>query len=581
METAATTAYATERLDHLGIVAGVCREIGLAEFLDEHAADSRQKVSLGTATAAMVLNGLGFSNRRLYLVPQFFENKPVERLLGVPGIEAADLNDDCLGRALDWLYANDVTRLFAGIALRARRAFGIEEPSRVHVDTTSFSVNGKYEAITTTTTGGGNDEEEEEEEETMLAVTYGYSRDHRADLKQWMLALATTHEGDVPLFMCPLDGNSSDARTLVAAMEALKEQLRGEEETGEEGPSVAASIYVADAGIYGEENMSRLARAGVEWVSRVPATSTAARSAIDPEEPPDWQHDDDDDDDDDDARLRWYTRLMELPQGIERWVVLSSEEGRERAEKTFWRQAARQQEAWEKTLRRLGNRAFACEADAREALKEATKRMPEWLKVEKTTLSSRPRYAKGGRPGKDARPASIEWRIKATLGIDRERAEHECERRARYIVGTSVLDPARLSEEELIRIYKGQGGVERGFRFLKDPLFLASSVFVKKPERIVALGFVMVVCLLVYRLAEHRLRKRLAESGQSIPNQAGKPSARPTMRWVFQFFEGIDVLYVRSPTGIVSRHVLHLRPVHEQVLRLLGPAYQKLYDVPI
>jgi transposase len=571
-ETAATSAYATERLDHLGIVAGVCWEIGLAEFLDVQAAGSRQKISVGTATVAMVLNGLGFSNRRLYLVPQFFENKPLERLLGVSGIEATDLNDDCLGRTLDWLYAHDVTRLFAGIALRARRAFGIEEPSRVHVDTTSFSVSGEYEAA-----AAAVDEESEEANAMLLAVTHGYSREHRADLKQWMLALATTHEGDVPLFMRPLDGNSSDARTLLAAVEALKEQLRGEVEgeTGEEAPSAVASIYVADAGIYGEENMSRLALAGVEWVSRVPATSTAARSAIDPQEPPEWRHDED-------GRLRWYTRLVQLPQATERWVVLSSEEGRKRTEKTFWRQAARQQEAWEKTLRRLGNRTFACQADARQALKEATKRMPEWLEVEESALSSRPRYAKGGRPGKDATPQSIEWRIKATLGIDLERAEHECERRARYIVGTSVLDPARLSDEELIRTYKGQDGVERGFRFLKDPLFLASSVFVKKPERIVALGFVMVVCLLVYRLAEHRLRKRLAEGGESIPNQVGKPSAKPTMRWVFQFFEGIDVLYVRSPAGkVVSRHVLHLRPVHEQVLRLLGPAYQKLYDVPI
>lgn len=118
-------------------------------------------------------------------------------------------------------------------------------------------------------------------------------------------------------------------------------------------------------------------------------------------------------------------------------------------------------------------------AELVQALKEATKRMPEWLKVEQTTLSSRPRYAKGGRPGKDATPQSIERRIKATLGIYRERAELECERRAGYIVGTSVLDSARL----------WQGGVERGFRFLKDPLFLASSVFVKKPERIVGAIF--------------------------------------------------------------------------------------------
>ncbi len=88
-------AYRTERLDHLGIVAGVCREAGIAEWLDEHAGDQRRSVSIGTATVAMILNGLGFSNRQLYLVPQSFENKPVEHLLG-EGISAEMLNDNWL-----------------------------------------------------------------------------------------------------------------------------------------------------------------------------------------------------------------------------------------------------------------------------------------------------------------------------------------------------------------------------------------------------------------------------------------------------------------------------------------------------
>ena len=72
----------TERLDHLGLVAGVCREAGRAEWLDKIAGESHRSVSIGTATIAMILNGLGFSNRQLYLVPQYFENKPVEHLLG-------------------------------------------------------------------------------------------------------------------------------------------------------------------------------------------------------------------------------------------------------------------------------------------------------------------------------------------------------------------------------------------------------------------------------------------------------------------------------------------------------------------
>jgi hypothetical protein len=92
----AATGYQTERLDHLGIVAGVCREIGLATYLDAFDEQQHERVSVGTAVVAMILNGLGFSNRQLYLVPQFFANKPVEHLLG-SGITAEDLNDDCLG----------------------------------------------------------------------------------------------------------------------------------------------------------------------------------------------------------------------------------------------------------------------------------------------------------------------------------------------------------------------------------------------------------------------------------------------------------------------------------------------------
>src|SRR5258708_1816441 len=134
--------YVVEHLNHLGIVAEVCREIGVAAWLDQQDLGNRQHVSVGTATVALVLNGLGFSNRQLYLVPQFFADKPVEHLLG-PGITAEDLNDDCLGRTLDWLYAHDVTRLFAGLAVRARRAFGVPV-ERLHADTTSFSVHGQY-----------------------------------------------------------------------------------------------------------------------------------------------------------------------------------------------------------------------------------------------------------------------------------------------------------------------------------------------------------------------------------------------------------------------------------------------------
>ncbi len=67
----------------------------MAAYLDAQEPNMQRQVSVGTATVALLLNGLGFSNRRLYLVSQFFEHKPIEHLLG-PGIQAEDLNDDCL-----------------------------------------------------------------------------------------------------------------------------------------------------------------------------------------------------------------------------------------------------------------------------------------------------------------------------------------------------------------------------------------------------------------------------------------------------------------------------------------------------
>ncbi len=142
-----TSRYVVEHLTHLGIVAEICREIGVTDWLDQQEPGHRQHVSAGTATVALVLNGLGFSTRRLYLVSQFFATKPVEHMLG-PGITADQLHDDCLGRTLDWLYAHDPTTLFAGIARQARQRFGVSA-RQVHVDTTSFSVSEACVATST------------------------------------------------------------------------------------------------------------------------------------------------------------------------------------------------------------------------------------------------------------------------------------------------------------------------------------------------------------------------------------------------------------------------------------------------
>jgi transposase len=550
--------YLNERLDHLGIVAGVCQEIGLAAWLDAQDPGNRQRVSVGTATVAMILNGLGFSNRQLYLVPQYFANKPIEHLLGA-GISADMLNDDCLGRTLDWLYAHDPTKLFAGIASRARQVFGISA-HQVHVDTTSFSVSGAYSSTGERVQEPGTSAEAREAETALIAITYGYSRDHREDLKQWMVALATTHDGDVPLFLQPLDGNSSDKVSLLAAVLAIQKQLREAD--------AEPSVYVADNGIYSEQNMRQLNAAGITWISRVSETSTEAKTVLQAGSQ-DWQQSED-------GSIQWFCREMDLPQGSERWVIVRTAASEQRAQASLQRQVKRAEASWERKCWHLGTRRFACEADARAALERELKGKPTWVEVHGDVVAHA-RHAGKGRPRKEASPTTYQWQIVATVTINKPRVDEEALRKACFIVGTNELQSEALSDQELVTTYKDQGGVERGFRFLKDPLFLASSVFVKKPERIIALSLIMVLCLLVYRLAEYRLRARLAETEQTIPDQVGKPTARPTMRWVFQCFEGIELLHVQTSTTSLTI-VLRLDSVHRLILALLGPLYEKIYN---
>lgn len=158
----------TLAMDHHGIVAAVCKELKIAARIDEKLGrnDNRRVVSAGQAVVAMILNGLGFTNRRLYLTSQFFEGKPVERLLDAD-IKASDLSDYTLGHALDEIAAYGVSKLFGGVA------FGVAVENKLlgnvnHLDTTSISVCGEYDVQNKLST---------------LELRHGYSKDRRPDVK--------------------------------------------------------------------------------------------------------------------------------------------------------------------------------------------------------------------------------------------------------------------------------------------------------------------------------------------------------------------------------------------------------------
>ncbi|MFN7851620.1 MAG: IS1634 family transposase, partial [Dolichospermum sp.] len=129
---------------------------------------------------------------------------------------------------------------------------------------------------------------------------------------------------------------------------------------------------------------------------------------------------------------------------------------------------------------------------------------------------------------------------------------------------TNVLDSKELSDDSMLSEYKAQQSCERGFGFLKDPLFFADSIFLKSPERIESLGMIMGLCLLVYTLAQRQIRNALKESKSTIKNQLGKATNRPTLRWIFQCFQCIHLVEYNN-----EQHVSNWTPDRDFILNLL------------
>lgn len=177
----------------------------LVEKIDSRLPVSKEKgsrVTMGERVAAMILNGLGFTDDRLYMFPDFLSNKPVERLLG-KGLKASDFNDDASGRCLDVISAYGTTPFFTEIAFE----IGVDEkllgPS-AHFDTTSLTVFGDYEQDIKVEMSG-------EDKDKPFTVTFGHSKEHRPDLKQVVLNLATTGQG-FPIWMEAHSGNTQIRR---------------------------------------------------------------------------------------------------------------------------------------------------------------------------------------------------------------------------------------------------------------------------------------------------------------------------------------------------------------------------------
>jgi transposase len=129
--------------------------------------------------------------------------------------------------------------------------------------------------------------------------------------------------------------------------------------------------------------------------------------------------------------------------------------------------------------------------------------------VQQVTIRPTPRYTMRGRPSPTAPPARLVYHIEGALVSSVAAREALVAQQCWVILATNEPDDQALSPRALLEGYKGQKRAERGLRFLKDRLLLASSLYLKKPQRIIALLMVMIVCRLVYAALEYRIRKAL------------------------------------------------------------------------
>lgn len=529
-------AYSTQSLDHLGIVSGICQQMGLIEQIDAYVGVRGRKVSVGEAVQAMVLNALGFVGRPLYLTPEFFSNKPVDLLIR-EGLTSEDFNDDSLGRGLDILYEAGITEVFAHVASHALDVFGIEH-NFVHLDNSSFSLEGDYATPS--------------EDPKAIRITHGYSRDHRPDLKQVVVSLICSYQSSIPVWLQALDVNRVDKESF----QSYISQMQGSE----------LPYFIADSALYSEENIKSLSQ--VKWITRVPATLNEVKDLYKTTTLGEMQE----------SGVKGY-RYLEVESNYgdvqQRWLVVFSQASCQREKATFRKELSKKREVAEKALKQLSQQEFP----TKKAAKAAVAAQEEQWKYHqaKVELEKVFHYKGPGRPKKDQKPERISWRVVGQVVEREETIEEALKSKGKFVLGSNELDKEHLPAEKILKAYKGQAAsVERGFRFLKDPLFFASSLFLEKPERIMALLMVMCLSLLVYALAERSLRTELVRRDESIPNQVGKPTQRPTMRRIFQVFEGIDVLLIHTPQG-TRRQVLNLKPIHLRILDLLGSEVRKCY----
>jgi transposase len=328
--------------------------------------------------------------------------------------------------------------------------------------------------------------------------------------------------------------------------------------------------WVADSALYTKERL--LKNNDYVWVTRVPETITEARNLIEKT----------------DGEISWVERgegyktagYQSSYGGIEqRWLLVFSEQAYQREKKTLEKKLEREGEKLQKALWHFGNQKFHCEQDALKALEEIRKGYK--LHIIEAQVEPLSKHTGRGKPKNDATKIVVGYKVNTTFTKNTTKISDLLNKKGRFILSTNELDREGYKDDQILEEYKEQQSVEGGFRFLKDPWFMVDSIFLKLPKRIEALMMVMTLCLMIYNVGQYKLREQLKAHQTSLPNQLGKEVSNPTLKWIFQMMEGIDMVYFynESLTHTIREVVTNLNGLRKKIIGLFGKSAAYIYGI--
>lgn len=546
-----------ERLGPLPLINHFLSRMGLLEALERHVPTTDGRSTVSHAQALGVLLRSIIVEREPIYRQQESANGFAAGLFGVDAAQAARLSDDRIGRALDRLFDADRAALLTDVVLAVAQRFGLGL-RQLHNDSTSISLRGQYRAASG----------RRMRSRSAPAITYGYSKDHRPDLKQLLFILTTDADGGVPVQFRCADGNTTDVRTHIETWNALR-ALAGR----------ADFLYVADSKLCSADNMSHIDSAGGRFVTVMPRSrqeDAQFRKWVQTNSPA-WElvWDRPNARDADGPRDLWYVFKPELPSAelygiVWVWSTLLTLHQTHRRQKHL----AAATEQLSELKRRLGAARARLRGAAQIDLQVAQildrYSVGRYVKVSRVVREVHTfKQARRGRPGPDTayrkvtrKRYDIEWTMdEGAIAYDK-RSDGQYP----LITNDRTLTPAQV-----LTAHKGQPRIEKRFEQLKTVHEIAP-VFLKNEARIEALFTLYFLALLVQALIERELRQAMhAAQIEQLPlYPEARACRRPTTEHILRLFSLAERVTVLAGAEVVRVFPPELTALQRQVLGLLG-----------